>query len=74
MTPHRMLGNEISSSGLKERVTACRKRLRVNRVALRPRDLIEADELSVEIAPAQSDGLEETGTLLSTEEQEVGMP
>ncbi len=31
MIPHRMPGNEIFGHGLKGRVTACRKRLRVNR-------------------------------------------
>lgn len=33
MIPHRMLTSEICSSGLKDRVTACRKRLRLNRAA-----------------------------------------
>jgi hypothetical protein len=32
MIPQRMLGNEISHSGVRNRVTACRKRLRENRV------------------------------------------
>ena len=31
MIPHRVLNNEILGVGLKQRVTACRKRLRVNR-------------------------------------------
>jgi len=31
MIPHRMPSNEIFGSGLKQRVTACRKRVRVNR-------------------------------------------
>ena len=31
MIPHRMHNNEIFGSGLKDRVTACRKRLRINR-------------------------------------------
>lgn len=31
MIPHRMLSNEFFGTGVKERVTACRKRLRVNR-------------------------------------------
>ena len=35
MIPHRMLSNEITGSGLKDRVTACRKRLRESRVMLR---------------------------------------
>src|SRR5712664_1995956 len=33
MIPHRMLSNETCGNGLKGRVAACRKRLRVNRVA-----------------------------------------
>ena len=32
MIPHRISSNEIFGNGLRERVTACRKRLRVNRV------------------------------------------
>lgn len=31
MIPHRMPGSEIFGKGLKQRVTACRRRLRVNR-------------------------------------------
>ena len=31
MIPHRMQNNEIFGNGLKDRVTACRKRLRLNR-------------------------------------------
>jgi hypothetical protein len=31
MIPHRMPSKEIFGNGLKQRVTACRKRLRVNR-------------------------------------------
>jgi hypothetical protein len=31
MIPQRMLSSEICGNGLKDRVTACRKRLRVNR-------------------------------------------
>ena len=48
MIPHRMLSNEISGSGLKERVTACRKRLRVSRVTTRTQALNEGCELFVE--------------------------
>ena len=32
MIPHRISSNEIFGNGLRERVTACRKRLRVNRI------------------------------------------
>ena len=35
MIPHRMLSNETTGSGLKDRVTACRKRLRESRVMLK---------------------------------------
>ena len=31
MIPHRMQNNEFFGNGLKDRVTACRKRLRLNR-------------------------------------------
>lgn len=55
MIPHRMLSNEISGSGLKERVTACRKRLRVNRVTHKTQALNDADELFPETAPAVSE-------------------
>lgn len=55
MIPHRMLSNEISGSGLKERVTACRKRLRVNRVTHKHHAFNEADELFPETAPSVSE-------------------
>jgi hypothetical protein len=32
MIPHRMPSNEIFANDLKDRVTACRKRLRLNRI------------------------------------------
>ena len=32
MIPHRIPSNEIFGNGLKDRVTACRKRLRLNRI------------------------------------------
>ena len=41
-----MLSNEVSGSGLRQRVTACRKRVRVNRVSHRQaQSLNEASEL-----------------------------
>lgn len=55
MIPHRMLSNEINGHGLKERVTACRKRLRVNRVTHRAPALDGADELFPELEPAISE-------------------
>jgi hypothetical protein len=52
MIPHRMLSNEIGCNGLRERVTACRKRLRVNRVTHRqPHALNEVNELFPEVVP-----------------------
>ena len=54
MIPPRMLSDEIRSSGLKERVTACRKRLRVNRVTHLPHALNDADELFPETASTES--------------------
>lgn len=36
MIPHRMLSSEVCGSGLKDRVTACRKRLRVSRTRHKP--------------------------------------
>jgi hypothetical protein len=51
-----MLSNEISGNGLRERVTACRKRLRVNRVTHhQSHTLSGATELSPAIAPAVSE-------------------
>lgn len=35
MIPHRMPGNETANSVLRDRVTACRKRLRESRMMLR---------------------------------------
>lgn len=45
MIPHRMLSSEICRNGLKGRMTACRKRLRVNRVAQRAQVNNDAEEL-----------------------------
>ena len=45
MIPQRLPGSEICGNGLKERVTACRKRLRVNRVAQRSYGNNAAEEL-----------------------------
>lgn len=45
MIPHRMLSNEISNSGLKDRVTACRKRLRERRVMLKALAATDVEEL-----------------------------
>ena len=51
MIPHRMLSNEITGSGIKDRVTACRKRLRESRVMLKAHaDINVVEELFPEAA------------------------
>jgi hypothetical protein len=85
MIPHRMLSNEIGCNGLRERVTACRKRLRVNRVTHKqPNALNGASELFPEIVtefqvsrrsssePARQE-LDENEAALLIEGQEVGI-
>ena len=52
MIPHRMLSNEIANNGVKDRVTACRKRLRENRVMFKAQANIGIDELSPEAQPS----------------------
>ena len=75
MIPHRMLGNEIDSNGLRERVSACRKRLRVNRSTHKqPHTLNEATELFPEIVPARERTTRnDSEELHLTEELEVGI-
>lgn len=89
MIPHRMLSNEIGCSGLRERVTACRKRLRENRVTHKqPNALNGASELSPEVVtefqvsprsssePARTELNENDASRLTgrlTEGQEVGI-
>jgi len=51
MILHRMLSSEVCGNGLKGRVTACRKRLRVNRVAQRAQVNNDAEELFPETTP-----------------------
>jgi hypothetical protein len=50
-----MLGNEVYGSGLKDRVIACRKRLRVNRVTQRTLVNDEVEELFPETSPSGSE-------------------
>lgn len=76
MIPHRMLSSEICGSGLKDRVTACRKRLRVNRT--RPKALArdEKAELFSETTAVfsfESCDRSDTEGLLRDREQEVGI-
>ena len=54
MIPHRVLTSEICGNGLKGRVTACRRRLRVNRAAQRSQVNNDAEELFPETAPSVS--------------------
>ena len=46
-----MLSSEICGSGMKGRVTACRKRLRVNRVAQKAQANNDAEDLFSETTP-----------------------
>jgi hypothetical protein len=76
MIPQRMLGNEFSHTGVRNRVTACRKRLRENRVTVRAHAATDIGELFSEDAPSLCHVTELTaddacGELLA--EQEVGM-
>ena len=77
MIPHRMLSNEISGSGIKTRVTACRKRLRENRVMLKAHTTTVVEELFPEARMNCSarEGGERTadGMLAQLEEPEVGI-
>lgn len=75
MIPHRTLSNDFSDSGLKDRVMACRKRLRENRVMFRVQ-ASTAEQLfpqaRMNCSPFEPGKLEETRALLQLEEQEVG--
>lgn len=77
MIPHRMLSNELTGSGLKDRVTACRKRLRENRVMLKTHAAAAVEELFPEArlncSPAKDVERLDAGTVLQIEEQEVGI-
>ena len=75
MIPHRMLSNEITSSGLKDRVTACRKRLRETRVLLKAREATVVEEVfpDVRMNCSSFEGREPEVTLLRLGEQEVGI-
>jgi hypothetical protein len=76
MIPHRMLSSEICGNGLKDRVTACRKRLRVNRT--RPQLLVDDEDKDLFPEPAAlfpfevSDRKDSEASLLVAE-QEVGI-
>jgi hypothetical protein len=72
-----MLNNEISPVGLRDRVTACRKRLRENRVMLKVHNPTSDVELFPEARPNSSpfEGgeLDETSLVTQVEGQEVGI-
>lgn len=75
MIPHRML-NEISGNGLRERVTACRKRLRVNRGSQRTPALNEICELFADTQPetiTAHDDFNVNEVVLAMKEPEVGI-
>jgi hypothetical protein len=77
MIPHRMLSNEISGNGLKERVTACRKRVRENRVknhatsAAGDSSLQSSSSCAPQLAAFEPVDFNRGGLL--AEEQEVGI-
>lgn len=76
MIPHRMLSNEIAGSGLKDRVTACRKRLRESRVLKARTDISLGDEFSEVAAPLiqlRDYAANDFDTGKQTEELEVGI-
>ena len=52
MIPQRMLGNEFSHNGVRNRVTACRKRLRENRVMIKAHVAVDIEELFSDDAPS----------------------
>lgn len=45
MIPQRMPANDVTSGGLRDRVAACRKRLRENRVTCRTHATVAVEEL-----------------------------
>jgi hypothetical protein len=83
MIPHRMLGNGFSSSVLKNRVNACRKRLRESRVMLRTHGADGSEDLFSQSARTMSPdhghnspfdgGDPDNCRLLRIDEEEVGI-
>ena len=77
MIPHRMLSNEITGSGLRQRVSACRKRLRENRVMLKSHATTVVEELFPEArmncSPLDGGERKDNVELLRIEAQEVGI-
>jgi hypothetical protein len=76
MIPHRALSNELTGSGLRDRVTACRKRLREHRVMLKAHAAAMEElfpEARLNCSPGKDVERAEAGALLQIEEQEVGI-
>ena len=79
MIPQRMFPSELSQGGLKNRVTACRKRLRENRVMLRTPAVGNIESLfsvathAEERLPLEFESQQPRETVVLLEEQEVGI-
>ena len=78
MIPQRMFPSEFSQGGLKNRVSACRKRLRENRVMLRSPasgniELFSVATSSGERSPLEFESQQPPETAALLEEQEVGI-
>ena len=77
MIPQRMLGNEFSNTGVRNRVTACRKRLRENRVMVKAHAVAGIEELFSGDAPSMCHvtklAAEDAPCSELVSEQEVGM-
>jgi len=69
-----MLSSEIYGSGLKDRVTACRKRLRISRTRHKPLAHDEDEELFPETTTIFSfESCDDGEAILLVEKQEVGI-
>jgi hypothetical protein len=76
MIPHRMLSSEIYGSGLKDRVTACRKRLRDSRIRDKSLTRDEEEELfpaTTAIFSFKSCEPQDSEALVLAREPEVGI-
>ena len=78
MIPQRMFPSEFSQGGLKNRVSACRKRLREKRVMLRSPaggniELFSAATSSGERSSLEFESQQPQETVALLEEQEVGI-
>ena len=78
MIPQRMFPSEFSQTGLKSRVSACRKRLRENRVMLRSAaggniELFSGATDSGQRSPLEFESQQPRETVALLEEQEVGI-